>query len=65
MAESGAAKNVLVELENDNHLPGMFRPAAGSGFRRCFVMQWDGGPGDPCDGRQRLVPGTLKNLAER
>ncbi len=41
-------------------LPKMFDLAQASGFKGYFMMEWDGGPGDPYEGTQRLVEETLK-----
>jgi sugar phosphate isomerase/epimerase len=43
-------------------LPKMFGLAKASGFKGYYMMEWDGGPGDPYEGTQRLVEETLKYL---
>jgi sugar phosphate isomerase/epimerase len=43
-------------------LPKMFGIAKKSGFKGYFTMEWDGGPGDPYEGTERLVDETLKYL---
>ena len=44
-------------------LPRMFELAKASGFKGYFVMEWDGGPGGPYQGTERLVAQTLKNIS--
>jgi sugar phosphate isomerase/epimerase len=43
-------------------LPKMFELAKASGFKGYFMMEWDGGPGDPYQGTEQLVAETLKYL---
>jgi hypothetical protein len=43
-------------------LPKLFDIAKASGFKGYFMMEWDGGPGDPYEGTQRLMEETLKCL---
>lgn len=43
-------------------LPKMFELARAGGFRGYFMMEWDGGPGDPFEGTKRLVAETLKYI---
>lgn len=43
-------------------LPKMFELAKASGFKGYYMMEWDGGPGDPYEGTQRLVDETLKYI---
>ena len=43
-------------------LPKMFELAKASGFKGYYMMEWDGGPGDPYEGTQRLVEETLKYM---
>jgi sugar phosphate isomerase/epimerase len=43
-------------------LPKMFELAKASGFKGYYMMEWDGGPGDPYEGTERLVEETLKYL---
>jgi len=43
-------------------LPKLFDIAKASGFKGYFMMEWDGGPGDPYAGTQRLMEETLKCL---
>lgn len=40
----------------------MFELAKASGFKGYYMMEWDGGPGDPYEGTRRLVEETLKYL---
>lgn len=40
----------------------MFGLAKASGFKGYFMMEWDGGPGGPYQGTERLVTETLKCL---
>jgi sugar phosphate isomerase/epimerase len=47
----------------DVNLPRMFELAKASGFKGYYMMEWDGGPGDPYSGTRRLVEETLKCLA--
>ena len=44
-------------------LPKMFELARASGFKGYFVMEWDGGPGDPYQGTERLIAETLKGIS--
>jgi sugar phosphate isomerase/epimerase len=44
-------------------LPKMFELAKASGFKGYYMMEWDGGSGDPYEGTERLVEETLKDLA--
>jgi len=44
-------------------LPKMFELARASGFKGYFVMEWDGGPGDPYQGTERLISETLKCIS--
>jgi hypothetical protein len=46
----------------DVNLPRMFELAKASGFKGYYMMEWDGGPGDPSSGTRRLVEETLKCL---
>jgi len=43
-------------------LPKMFELAKASGFKGYYMMEWDGGAGDPYEGTERLVAETLKYL---
>ena len=43
-------------------LPRMFELAKASGFQGYYMMEWDGGPGDPYAERERLVEETLKYI---
>jgi sugar phosphate isomerase/epimerase len=43
-------------------LPKMFELVKASGFKGYYMMEWDGGPGGPYEGTQRLVEETLKYL---
>ena len=43
-------------------LPKMFELAKASEFKGYYMMEWDGGPGDPYEGTERLVEETLKYL---
>ncbi len=43
-------------------LPRLIGLAKASGFKGYYMMEWDGGPGDPYEGTQRLVEETLKCL---
>jgi sugar phosphate isomerase/epimerase len=43
-------------------LPKMFELAKASGFKGYYMMEWDGGPGEPYEGTRRLVEETLKCL---
>ena len=43
-------------------LPKMFDIAKASGFKGYFMMEWDGGPGDPYEGTARLAEETLKDM---
>jgi sugar phosphate isomerase/epimerase len=47
----------------DVNLPRMFELSKASGFNGYYMMEWDGGPGDPYSGTRRLVEETLKCLA--
>ena len=44
-------------------LPKMFELTQASGFKGYFMMEWDGGPGDPYEGTRRLVSETLKHIS--
>jgi sugar phosphate isomerase/epimerase len=44
------------------NLPRMFALAKASGFKGYYMMEWDGGPGDPYEGTWRLIEETLKCL---
>lgn len=44
-------------------LPKMFNLAKASGFKGYYMMEWDGGPGDPYAGTERLVAETLKYIS--
>jgi len=44
------------------NLPRMFELAQASGFKGYYMMEWDGGPGDPYEGTRRLIEETLKYL---
>ena len=44
-------------------LPKMFGIAKEGGFKGYLTMEWDGGPGGPYEGTQRLVEESLKYLA--
>lgn len=44
------------------NLPRMFELAKASGFKGYYMMEWDGGPGDPYEGTRRLIEETLKYL---
>jgi len=47
----------------DVDLPRMFELAKASGFKGYYMMEWDGGPGDPYGGTRRLVEETLKYIS--
>ncbi len=56
-------KDVVVADDGKTYevdLPRMFQLAQASGFKGYFMMEWDGGPGDPYEGTRRLVAETLK-----
>jgi sugar phosphate isomerase/epimerase len=55
VTDSGKSYNV--------DLPRMFGLAKSSGFKGYFVMEWDGGGGDPYEGTKRLIDETLKLLS--
>ena len=40
----------------------MFELAKASGFKGYYMMEWDGGPGDPYEGTRRLVEETLRYM---
>jgi len=44
------------------NLPRMFELAQASGFKGYYMMEWDGGPGDPYKGTWRLIEETLKYI---
>ena len=46
----------------DVNLPRMFELAKASGFQGYYMMEWDGGPGDPYSGTRRLAEETLKYI---
>ena len=46
----------------DVDLPRMFELAKASGFQGYYMMEWDGGPGDPYSGTRKLVEETLKYI---
>jgi len=54
VADNGKTYNV--------NLARMFELAEASGFRGYYMMEWDGGPGEPYAGTRRLVEETLKCL---
>ena len=54
VSESGKTYNV--------DLRRMFDLARASGFKGYYMMEWDGGPGGPYEGTERLVKETLKYL---
>ena len=55
MADNGKTYNA--------DLSRMFELAKASGFQGYYMMEWDGGPGDPYSGTRRLMEETLKCLA--
>ena len=55
VADSGATYKV--------DLPRMFQLAQTSGFKGYYMMEWDGGPGDPYEGTARLVKETLQCIS--
>jgi sugar phosphate isomerase/epimerase len=54
VADNGKTYNV--------NLPRMFELAKASGFKGYYMMEWDGGPGDPYGGTRRLVEENLKYI---
>jgi len=46
----------------DVNLPRMFELAKASGFQGYYMMEWDGGPGEPYAGTRRLAEETLKYI---
>ena len=44
-------------------LPKLLALAQASGFKGYYMMEWDGGPGDPYEGTERLVAETLKYIS--
>ncbi|MGD0225908.1 MAG: sugar phosphate isomerase/epimerase family protein [Terriglobia bacterium] len=59
-------KDVVVTDDGKTYkvdLPKMFELAQKSGFKGYYMMEWDGGPGDPYEGTERLVAETLKCIS--
>ncbi|MGH9430439.1 MAG: sugar phosphate isomerase/epimerase family protein [Terriglobia bacterium] len=54
---TGSGKTYKVDLTK------MFELAKASGFKGYFMMEWEGGPGGPYEGTERLVAETLKLLS--
>ena len=59
-------KDVVVTDDGKTYqvdLPKMFGLAQSSGFKGYYMMEWDGGPGDPYEGTERLAAETLKYIS--